>query len=197
MAKIEELEEQIVKLKKEIERLKKENQRLAQLAKIDALTNLHNKYSIGCILEEEINYASRHDIPLTIIMIDINKFKMINDTYGHLAGDKILICLGKILKNLRKYDQAGRFGGDEFLVVLRNTTEDGSRAVAERLIKNMEQLDYQHEKNKIKVSISLGIARWQKGEGVFELIERADQALYQAKHLGNNKIMIANSTNTD
>ena len=161
---------------------------LEKMATIDKLTNIYNRRMLDDFLRLEIEKANRHDENLSLIIVDIDYFKKVNDTFGHLAGDKLLSQISKIiLENLRASDIFGRYGGEEFLIICTQTTKDNAFVLAEKLrvlIKefNFEQIGYK--------TISLGISDFQKGDTTETLFKKADSALYEAKNSGRDKSVI-------
>ncbi len=195
--KVQELEFKNQELKDKISELENKYEHVKRLIGIDYLTKIPNKYAIGETLEEEVAYCRRKDKPLSLIFIDIDFFKKINTEYGHQAGDQVLAQLAaRIQKSLRRYDKIGRYGGEEFIVVLRGETITGAKVVAERLRKKVADepfLDQDEETQKItkiSITISLGIAQLQRGQLAFGLIKAADEAMREAKNKGRNCIVI-------
>jgi diguanylate cyclase (GGDEF)-like protein len=169
---------------------KKKIEELNQKVVHDSMTGLKNyHYFIGS-LEKEINRSLRYDMPLSLIFSDIDHFKKVNDTYGHLAGDHVLRSMADCLKSgLRDSDTVARYGGEEFGVILPETDLAGARIVAERMRKQVEQQQLEFEGKKIQVTMSFGIASFSFDEDATKngFIQKADQALYKAKETGRNK----------
>lgn len=167
--------------------------RLERLAVTDGLTDLYNhRYSYER-LEEEAAKAARYGRPLSLAMLDIDDFKHINDTRGHRVGDQVLAALAKTLRDsLRSVDVVGRYGGEEFVAILPNTSKAGAYSLAERLRKDVERLVV----DGLKVTISIGVAEFPDLDVAEEaqLIEAADAAMYEAKRSGRNRVCIAVST---
>ena len=156
---------------------------------LDPLTGCYNKKEITILLERFLREFLRYSNPLSILMCDIDHFKRVNDTYGHLAGDFVLREVAKIIKNnIRQSDACGRFGGEEFLILLPNTKLIGAMKLAERIRNNIKNKDFIFEHKKIKVTISIGITSASKSDSVFSLIERVDEALYEAKRKGRDRV---------
>lgn len=184
-------------LQKENEVIKKLNiklessyEELKQIAIYDMLSGLYNRKSLFDTIEREIERSDRIDSPLTGIMLDIDNFKPINDSYGHQVGDIVIVELGKMLKkSLRKYDYAGRYGGEEFFMVLTNTNMEQGFHIGERLRKELDSKPTLCNGKLVHVTVSLGIAQYKKGESSKSWIERADMAMYKAKKLGRNRIV--------
>ncbi|MDR1125736.1 MAG: GGDEF domain-containing protein [Deltaproteobacteria bacterium] len=155
-------------------------------SRIDGLTKVLNKTTFMELLVTHINYAREQRQPLSLIMMDIDGFKDINDIYGHQAGDEALSALGQILLgNLRHNDLVGRYGGDEFMVIIPGTGLDQARRIAEKLRRSVENHKFA---NLPLISISLGCCVYQTGEDLSEFIQRADFALYDAKRAGKNTV---------
>lgn len=158
----------------------------------DPLTGARNRSGMDELLERDIQTARRQANPLAVLMLDIDHFKNINDTYGHAAGDQVLIAVAGLLKDkLRVVDAIFRYGGEEFLIVLPNTDMPYVLHVAERLRKAVEDMVIVHEGRQIKLSASLGAALMQDDEHRDVLVQRADNALYLAKNSGRNRVCLA------
>ncbi len=168
--------------------------KILQYATIDALTNLNNRRQFELRLGQEIATTKRQNNPLCAMMIDIDFFKKVNDTYGHASGDAVLRGVAGIIKSaLRESDIPSRYGGEEFAVLLPYTHIDEAKIVGERLRKTIEESNIpinceDTETSSIKVTISMGIAEFNNTETGEELFERADKALYEAKTTGRNRI---------
>jgi diguanylate cyclase (GGDEF)-like protein len=155
----------------------------------DGLTDLSNKKQLDTVLIKEIPRALRHARQLSLLMIDIDHFKDINDTYGHLAGDSVLRELASLLtKRLRPDDELGRYGGEEFCAILPETSLEGAIRIAEELRQLVEQHAFMVEGEQIKVTISIGVTELKKGMDVKAFYKGADEMLYQAKRSGRNKV---------
>ena len=163
-----------------------------QSALQDPLTGAGNRFAMQQTLERDIATAQRHQQPLSVLMIDIDYFKRINDNYGHSAGDEVLIEVAKtIQKQLRSTDALFRYGGEEFLAVLPNTCSQGATLVAERLRESLEALLIDYEGHTIALTASIGCATLIAQESLHNLLQRSDIALYAAKHLGRNQVQLA------
>lgn len=177
--------------KKTAKTLKDKSRKLQKIAEHDPLTKLYNRWALYEMARKEIAKTSRASLPLSLLMIDIDHFKLINDQYGHLAGDAVLQAFGPLLsKSLRSYDIVARYGGEEFIVVLPNTTKENAVLVAEKIRKKTESTDFLSEKKQIlKITISIGVASLDNEcTNLEELIEHADSAMYLAKQRGRNKV---------
>lgn len=168
--------------------------KLFNIATSDSLTKLHNKrYTIG-ELENQYKIAKRNNRIFSLIMFDIDDFKIINDKYGHIAGDEFLKNVAShINKHIREQDFAGRFGGDEFLIILPETEIEGAVILANRIREKIEKSETVYRDHKIKTTISGGISQFSFSyNNIGELLEITDKALYKAKKLGKNKVIKAN-----
>jgi len=181
-----------VHLKKQLEEslLKTES-----LAMTDELTNLLNRRAIMEHAEAEWNRAQREQRPLSLIILDLDHLKRINDSYGHLAGDRALDCIAGLLRSsMRRYDWAGRWAGDEFLLVLPGTGQTEALEVAERLRGRVNKSRVAvNENHAIELQISLGVAGMDivnPGDSLQSLLGRADQALYHAKQEGRDRVAV-------
>ena len=159
----------------------------------DTHTGLYNKRFIINELENISRIARRSGRAFSIIIIDIDDFKQINDLYGHLSGDEYLKSIAELFtQSLREQDIAGRIGGDEFLIILPETTIDGAFQLAIRIRKNVEDFVLNYLNFKIKTTISAGVCQYENTiKDVNELLDIADQALYEAKRSGKNNVMQA------
>jgi len=161
---------------------------LKKNAALDGLTQLYNHKYVSKRLAQEISEAKRHSLPLSIFMFDLDHLKKINDTYGHSVGNDVFVKISATLKkNLRKEDIIGRYGGDEFLIVLPNTQRQAGYIVAEHVRDMICKLKWQH--NGLKVTISGGITAMQEEKNEKELISKTDALLYQAKRNGRNNVV--------
>lgn len=164
---------------------------ILQYATLDALTNLNNRRQFETRLGQEISITKRQNNPLCAMMIDIDFFKKVNDTYGHAAGDEVLRTVASIIKEqLRESDIPARYGGEEFAVLLPFTKIEEAQIVGERLRKAVESHPVNVEGVEIAVTISMGLAEYNREETGEELFERADKALYEAKKNGRNQVQI-------
>jgi diguanylate cyclase (GGDEF)-like protein len=194
-------EQLVMKLKQEkmkveslAKELKKANEKLRELAFRDELTNLYNYRYFRELLDREIHRAERYSHVLSLIMIDIDHFKKINDTYGHPQGDIILRSIASMFeKVIRKSDTPARYGGEEFVIILPETDLKGAVIIAERLRKLVEDSEIDIGGQRVKVTISLGVTMYNptKNKKTKEdIIDAADRALYNSKQTGRNKLSI-------
>ena len=165
--------------------------KLFDFAARDALTGMYNKRFVVNELENYSRIARRSRRAFSVILIDIDDFKQINDRYGHLSGDEYLKRLAGLIRDtLRDQDIAGRIGGEEFLVVLPETAIDGAMQLAVRLRKRVEEFVLPLQGQDVRTTISAGVCQYQRGmKDVKELLDLADQALYEAKRSDKNKVM--------
>ncbi|HEY5719240.1 MAG TPA: diguanylate cyclase, partial [Gammaproteobacteria bacterium] len=177
-------------LLRDITEEKRLEERLRRLSTTDGLTGLFNRRYLDETLAHELERSQRYQVPLSILMFDVDHFKRFNDDYGHDQGDRVLQAIAQAMQELlRKVDVPCRYGGEEFLAILPGTTLSGSIIVAERLRHTVEML----EVDGLKVTISIGVAATPEiqAEGIDGFIEAADQALYQAKRAGRNQVVAA------
>ncbi|MBN2659264.1 MAG: diguanylate cyclase [Spirochaetales bacterium] len=162
---------------------------LKQMALTDGLTQLYNHSYIHERLMEEISNTKRHELNLSLIMFDLDNFKRINDTFGHKQGDKVLQKVSRSIKDIiREEDVAGRYGGEEFIVILPNTDHDSAFKVAEKI--RMSVRDLKWDNSEMRITLSGGVSTLNK-ENLNEFIEKTDILLYKAKHAGKDKIITA------
>ncbi len=163
---------------------------LNERATHDGLTKLTNYQRFQEVLDEEMYRAKRYKMPLTLLMADLDHFKKINDTFGHLAGDYILREVSNLLqKSMRKSDMVARYGGEEFAVLLPETPQEGAHILAERLRERLASMEFTYGEQTIFVTMSIGIAAFsaKTDSSNADLVKKADRALYRAKESGRNK----------
>ncbi len=170
---------------------------LEESSRADGLTGLFNRMYWEQCLMREIKRSQRNGIPAALIMFDIDHFKTVNDTYGHLAGDEVLREVSRCLKQIvRDTDYLGRYGGEEFGVIATDSDLEGGVALAERIRTEIEALVVEYEEHKLSVTVSLGVAALDESVERHEtLIARADEALYRSKHNGRNRSSVYQSLN--
>ncbi len=169
-----------------------ENSRLYRMATLDRMTGLFIHHYFQERLIEEIKRSERTGTPLTLLMGDLDHFKAVNDTYGHPQGDIILKGTASIIhQNIRGFDIASRYGGEEFAIILPETDIIAAEAIAERLRKKIEDASYKYQDKEIKITISIGLARYDHeiDKSAIDLIKRADGFLYSAKAQGRNRVV--------
>jgi diguanylate cyclase (GGDEF)-like protein len=166
--------------------------RLEEMATTDKLTGLANRQAFDLIMPHVVNEARRDRAPLLAMLIDIDHFKEINDRLGHLAGDDVIRDIARTIKAaLRQSDLVCRWGGEEFLVLLKGTNAEQGQQLAEKIRLAIESSTYRHGEQSIPVTASLGVAAYTAGETLDQLIARADHALYDAKRKGRNAVRAA------
>lgn len=177
------------------EKLHQLNEVLEQLSSLDGLTGIPNRRRFNSYIELEWKRAQRQKLNLSLILLDIDKFKLYNDTYGHLEGDECLKKVAKVLQSTvnRATDIVARYGGEEFAVVLPDTDLDGAIHIAETMRRNIENSQIPHASSTVSdvVTISLGVSSFHGCEGIQSietLIDMADKALYEAKNSGRNRV---------
>ncbi len=184
----------MLRIKRLADELERANKNLAELATLDALTQLVNRRAIDERLGLEFLRARRYKHPFTCILIDIDHFKAVNDTYGHPMGDRVLVEVSIAIKqSVRTTDLAGRYGGEEFMVLAPETPASSARIVAERIRNAISTRTYEKASEGLPtVTASLGVASTELDvatEGA--LVKRADESLYRAKHEGRNRVILA------
>ena len=166
-------------------------EKLKRLSITDGLTKLYNSRYFYNQLKIEIDRTERYQRPLSLLLLDIDKFKDYNDTYGHLEGDQVLIRLGQVIRScLRKMDSAYRYGGEEFTVILPETEGDEAATVAERIrtAVEMERFTPVKDGDPVSITISIGVTEYNRKEEVALFVQRADKAMYQSKQAGRNRV---------
>jgi len=159
----------------------------------DSLTGLNNRGAFDNSLSREVDLAHRQHNPLSLLVLDIDHFKAVNDTYGHSSGDLALQALANsVTETMRLSDIAFRYGGEEFTLILSNTDAQSAKLVAERIRAAVAQISCNDGQRSFGFTISLGVAQLNQGENGPALFDRADQALYQAKKSGRNQVSCAN-----
>jgi diguanylate cyclase (GGDEF)-like protein len=192
--RFEELEQRMLSLQRENLDLVVKNRMLSEVSSRDSLTGLYNRWFVIEKIDSEMNRALRHGSPMSLLMLDIDHFKRVNDTWGHGAGDQVLQGIGKLLRDsCRVYDVPGRYGGEEFCIVLPETRPGNTGVVAERIRSRLETTPLPYGDTAINVTASIGIAGIDMPEmnellSPAALIDRADQALYSAKNRGRNRV---------
>ena len=182
---------------REIQTLQQELDQARKRALTDTLTGLANREALYGALESAIHDAEEHDTVLCVLMVDIDHFKRVNDTHGHLVGDRVIRFVASTLKRLVKgKDTTARFGGEEFAVVLPDTPVSGAMAVAEnirRAVADARLVRSDTREPLSQITVSIGVGSYRSGEEVNALIDRADQALYAAKTGGRNRVVNENA----
>lgn len=163
----------------------------------DPLTGTGNRVAMDTAVRRELQMAQRYGQSLSLMMVDLDYFKQINDRYGHAVGDEVLHEVAQtIMQVARATDMTFRYGGEEFAVLLSNTDLEGAEIIAERVREAIAELDIQQGDQRLQVTASLGLAQWQTETSAKQLFEQADKALYQAKHLGRNRVATSRPIST-
>ena len=173
--------------------IKSLNLKLEELSRMDGLTGLHNRRYWEEQLGVEFKRNKRSKVPSSLIMLDIDNFKIVNDTYGHSAGDEVIRAVAAVIKKAtRETDISGRYGGEEFAIILPDTPEENVKFLADRIRRLIEKFTIVYEGQSISFTVSIGIAGFQTDfEDHVKWIDTADQALYQAKVSGRNVVVVA------
>ena len=172
------------------------NSTLLERSSTDMMTHLKLKYFFYNVLTDKLDVAMTQNLPLAVIMFDIDFFKRFNDTYGHTCGDYVLQTVAKIIRScIRSCDLASRYGGEEFTVMLDKTGKDDAMTVAERIRQHVEEYDFCYENQHVKVTISIGVTVFDSEKNLVsspkQLVDQADQALYVSKRSGRNRVTFA------
>lgn len=163
---------------------------LGEQAITDSLTGTRNRRGITISALEAMAHAERYGHPLSVAMADVDHFKEVNDTHGHKAGDRVLQGVAAILTEaLRLPDKVGRYGGEEFLLVLPETALEETSKITERVRQQVSEAEFDIGDRKVKLTISIGAALFEKGEDLEQLVSRADRALYRAKETGRDSVV--------
>ncbi|MEZ5425699.1 MAG: GGDEF domain-containing protein [Pyrinomonadaceae bacterium] len=170
---------------------------ILRLATLDALTEIYNRAALEKLINKEMDRSKRYGLPMSILLLDLDHFKKVNDNYGHQVGDFTLKTLVQsITKVLRDHDILGRFGGEEFMILLPDTDLKNSQIVAERVRRMVEKTKIRMGKTTLKVTISIGLATLRKeGDNFQDLFRRADLGLYKAKQTGRNRVVAIREDN--
>ncbi|CAO5035833.1 Response regulator PleD [Microcystis aeruginosa] len=181
-----------LELKKTQEELKNINSQLEKLVRTDSLTRVNNRREILALGEKEWQRCHRYHRYFSVLVIDIDHFKHINDTFGHVLGDKTLITIAGAIKNcLRQVDSFGRFGGEEFVAILPETNLEDAGTLARRICQVINQLNLEIDRQKVRVTASIGVATFSHQDNNLEtVIERADRAMFAAKNQGRNRVSL-------
>ncbi|GAB4269615.1 MAG: diguanylate cyclase [Deferrisomatales bacterium] len=182
-----------LKIKALQDALRRSNEKLQELSSVDPLTRLYNRRYFMEALAAEFSRSDRYATPLSFVMVDIDHFKRLNDTYGHQAGDDVLREMGALIRRqIRAADTPGRYGGEEFCILLPQTAVEGAREFAQRLRVAVEAASFPAQGRELRLTASLGVSSC-PSEGVEsgeDLIRRADEALYEAKETGRNRVVV-------
>lgn len=187
---------QIKELQTETQTYQKTLKQQSKQLHIDFLTKVPNRAAWSDRLDIEVTRFQRYQHPLNLAVIDIDKFKSINDTYGHLAGDKVLSVIAQTLqKSIRNADYIARFGGEEFALLLPDISQKQANLVLEKLCERIRSIPFKFKHESVSISISIGYTSFVKGDDAESAFNRADEALYQAKHNGRNQVNFLDSSN--
>lgn len=188
----QQLANRVLELQKETTALKQTLAAKQQEANCDALTRLANRRAFDQILNKEHSRWQRHGRPLSVVFLDIDFFKRINDEFGHKAGDAALVSVSRIMQRcLREHDLLARYGGEEFVALLPDTDEQAAFEVAEKLRSAVMETQFRFEQQPLQVTLSCGIAAYAEGESPRDALNRADAALYEAKNGGRNQTCVS------
>jgi len=175
-----------------IKQLEQELMRVSELVREDQLTGALNRRGLDETMERELKRADRSRSPLCVALLDIDNFKKLNDTLGHQAGDQALVHLVKVIKEtLRPADIVGRYGGEEFVIMLPDTPLEAAVEVLQRLQRDLTRKFFLHNNERILITFSAGVALREENEDQEDLLGRADKAMYQAKQAGKNRVAAA------
>lgn len=188
--RVGELAGKVHNLESESEVLRKRIVEEQKNSMLDALTKVPNRLAWDQRMEHEYNRWKRYQSPLVIVVWDIDDFKKVNDTYGHKAGDKVLVTIATLLKEqVRETDFIARFGGEEFVMLLPETEVKNAQAVVEKLRSGVEECEFHHGEKRVEITVSGGMTQFKKGDTIESAFERADQFLYKAKASGKNRCL--------
>jgi diguanylate cyclase len=198
-SKLQSLQSNKVEMNQHVQELEKENQVLLaelhkerKLSMMDTLTQLPNRQGFNNRLDEELSRANRYNHYLSIAILDIDKFKRINDDFGHLVGDKVLRMIAKEMKRkCRESDYIARFGGEEFILLLPQTSLDDAVIAVDKLREHVANCPFHYQNKPVPLSLSGGVAERKADESTESWIDRADSALYESKNNGRNKVTAA------
>ncbi len=197
MLRIKRLQDELDEKNRELELM---NKRLRKLSITDGLTELFNHRHIQQLLREEFERSRRTGEPMAVAMLDLDRFKLVNDTYGHQTGDVILYETAKILRETaREIDMVGRYGGEEFMAILPDTDEEEAARFAERVRNAVAEHVYHDEATEVRMTVSSGVASYPQvdADSPDQVVKRADEALYRAKESGRNRVVLASELPAD
>ena len=191
-SEVEVVRQQVIHAENRIERLKAELELGTKLVREDQLTGALNRRGLDDALVRECARADRGNAPLCIVLLDLDNFKRVNDTFGHQAGDAVLANLVSIVKEtIRSNDLIGRYGGEEFMLILPDARVEEAVAVTSRIQRGLAAKPLPWGSGQLEVTFSAGLALRRRGDTEVALINHADQALYEAKRVGKNRIIVA------
>ncbi|MGI8549877.1 MAG: diguanylate cyclase [Dehalococcoidia bacterium] len=188
-----------IELRARQQELTRANEQLAWLASCDELTGLSNRRAFQERLDQELSRAQRHQRVFSLVMLDVDHFKTVNDTYGHPAGDAVLRSLATVLSaGLRRSDLAARYGGEEFVLLLPETAGAQGQELAERLRRAVEAMRVDQEGKQIQITCSFGVGAYLEcGDSSAAVLRSADEALYRAKEAGRNRAILCRPAHLD
>lgn len=187
---LEELNSRVHGMETESEKLRRRLQEKHEQAVRDPLTGLYNRLAYDERVMQEFARWRRYEKPMVLMMIDVDHFKNVNDTYGHKAGDKALVLIADQLRNhLRESDFLARFGGEEFVVLMPETDLESAVVAAEKLRAAVEQCQFHYQNAQVKITVSAGLAQLRKDDSTESVFKRADEAMYRAKQAGRNQCL--------
>jgi len=176
-------------------KLTESQQQLERMARIDPLTELANRRDMVERLEQEKQRSERANLSFAVVICDIDDFKRVNDTYGHDCGDFVLKSVAKLLQsNIRAQDHVARWGGEEFLLLLTDTDSSGAARFAERIRLAIANEEYLYQHQPMTISMTFGVSMYQTEKGIHQCLKEADQALYQGKEQGKNRVAVFQQT---
>lgn len=190
------LEQRVEKLTSQNEHLKTELVNMVRsldlASRVDGMTGLANRRDIMEKIDREATRSHRHQHPFTIILINIDKFGQVNETYGYNAGDDVLVEVSRVLRGcVRNEDICARWGGDEFLLLLAETSSEAALSVANKVLESISMTEFKANKPGIRITVSIGIGEHDPSQSVQECISKVNQALILAKQSGRNRYMVA------
>jgi len=183
--------ELMARVKRELQLVALQNE-LKFLASTDPMTKLYNRRYFTKVSEHIMDLSVRKDEDISVIILDIDNFKLVNDTYGHKAGDQVIISLANLLRShQRKSDIVCRFGGEEFVILLPNTPLEGAQIVAQKIRSSVEEDSLKIENHNISYTVSIGVSKVDTSseKNIEKALNRADDGLYRAKHNGRNQVV--------
>jgi len=192
---IKELNDRLTSMESELKQAKEHLSKSQAKAMVDSLTKLPNRGAYDAYVEKEYQRFVRYGGDLSLIVCDVDKFKNINDSYGHQAGDKVLQLISRqVKKGTRQTDLLARYGGEEFVVILPGTDSQSALQVAEKIRKEVANSPFHFKGQRVQITISCGVASFTEGCSHQQIFEKADRALYQAKENGRNQCVVAKQT---
>lgn len=184
--------QEVEKAEERIQALEQQLQQMGELVREDQLTGSLNRRGMDESMDREIANALRRETPLCVALLDLDDFKRINDTHGHATGDEVLVHLVQVIREtLRKLDVIARFGGEEFVILMPETSPQDAVQIITRVQRELTKRIFMHESQRLLITFSAGVAVYQPGESQADLLKRTDVALYKAKNAGKNRIVFA------